>query len=125
MPGTRIRGTDLHHNYAKCINIRLPCILTISHDHLWCGPPRCKPPYAGYKYRVQPTNNGGKAEIGQTGTATMIDENVELVGVLEFLILMKAAESKHSPLSNLHVLCVRHEDRPDLLLCPITWKRSD
>ena len=37
---------------------------------------------------------------------------------------MKIAESEsgHLPLSNLRVLCVRHEDRPDLLLCPVAWK---
>ena len=81
MLGTGMRGTDLYDNYAKCIDIRLPRIHTISPDHLRCGPPRCKPLYAGYKYRVQSTNNGGKAEIGQTSTATVVDENVELVGV--------------------------------------------
>ena len=81
MLGARMRGTDLHHNYAKCIDIRLPCIRRNSPDHLWCGPPRCKPPYTGYKDRVQSTNNGGEAEICQTGMATMVDEDVGLVGV--------------------------------------------
>ena len=50
--------TDLYHNYAKCIDIRFPCIHAISSDHLRCGPPRCIPAHAGYKDRVQPTNNG-------------------------------------------------------------------
>ena len=74
-------GTDLYHNYAKSIDIRLPRIHRISLDHLWCSPPRCKPLYTGYRDRVQPANNGGKAEIRQPGTATVVDENVGLVEV--------------------------------------------
>ena len=74
-------GTDLYHNDAKCIDIRLSRIRTISCNHLWCGPPRRKPPYARYNDRVQPTNNRGKAEICQTGTATMVNEDVGLVKV--------------------------------------------
>ena len=80
----RTPGTDLYYNYAKCIDIRLLGIHTISPDHLWCGPPRCKPLYAGYKDRVQSTNNGGEAEICQTGAATVVDEDVELVGVRRY-----------------------------------------
>ena len=81
MLGTTVPRTDLYHNEAKCIDIRLACVYTISPDHLWCGPHRCKPPYVGYKDRVQPTNNGGKTEISQTGTAIVIDENIGLVEV--------------------------------------------
>ena len=78
---TRTPGTDLYYNNAECIDIRLPCIYTISHDHLRCGPPRCKPAYAGYKHRVQPTNDRGEAEICQTCMAIIVYENVDLVGV--------------------------------------------
>ena len=81
MFGARMPGTDLYHNHAKSVDIRLPCVHTNSPDHLWCGPPQCIPPYAGYKDRVQPTNNGGKAEICQPGTATVVDENVGLAEV--------------------------------------------
>ena len=81
---TRMLGTDLYDNYAKCIDIRLPCIHAISPDHLRCGPPRCIPAHAGYKYRIQPTNNGGEAEICQTGSAAVVDKDVELVGVRRY-----------------------------------------
>ena len=77
----RMRGTDLYDNYAKCIDIRLRCAHTFFFDHLRCSPPWCKSLYGEYKYRVQPTNNGGKAKISQTGTAIVVDENVELVEV--------------------------------------------
>ena len=73
--------TDLYDNYAKCIDIRLPCVHESSFDHLRCGPPRCKPAFTGHKDRVQSANNGGKAKICQTGTAIVVDENVDLVGV--------------------------------------------
>ena len=79
MFNTRMPGTDLYHDYAKCIYIRLRCAHAISLDHLRCGPPRCIPAYAGYKGRVQPTDNGGEAEICQTGAAVVVDEDVELV----------------------------------------------
>ena len=78
---TRMQGTDLYYNNAKCIDIRLHHAHTISHDHLRCGPPRCIPLYTGYKDRVQPTNNRGKAEICQTSTATVVNENVGLVEI--------------------------------------------
>ena len=38
-------------------------------------------------------------------------------------MLMKVAEGRHSPLLNLRVLCVPHEDTPDLLLCPIALEK--
>ena len=43
--GTRVTRTDLYHNYAKSVDIRLPRVHAISPDHLRRGPPRCKPPY--------------------------------------------------------------------------------
>ena len=73
-------GTNLYHHHGESEDIGRSCIFITCLQDLRCGPPRSVSLHRSYEYGVELTSNRSEAEIRQTGVATVVDENIWLIG---------------------------------------------